>query len=44
VTVPPTSTATPIGRSADEAWLPTVLATVGIGLLATIPALRRRRR
>ena len=45
VTVPPTSTdpVTPVGQSA-EAAIPTILATTGLGLLATLPALRRRRR
>jgi hypothetical protein len=44
VTVPPTSTASGVGRPAGEAWLPTVVATIGVGLLASIPATRRRRR
>jgi hypothetical protein len=45
ITIPPTSTApvTARGQSA-EAAAATILATTGLGLLATLPALRRRRR
>ena len=44
VTVPPTSTATPARTRPAETWIPTMLVTIGVGLLATVPALRRRRR
>jgi hypothetical protein len=44
VTVPPTSTTTPPATKAAETWIPTMLAMVAIGLFATVPALRRRRR
>jgi hypothetical protein len=44
VTVPPTSTVTPPGTKGAEAWIPTMLAMIGIGLLAMVPGLRRHRR
>jgi hypothetical protein len=45
VTVPPTSTDPVAARSQSAgAAITTMLATTGLGLLATLPALRRRRR
>jgi hypothetical protein len=43
-TLPPTSTTTPPAAEAAATWIPTMLALVAIGLLAMVPALRRRRR
>jgi hypothetical protein len=44
VTVPPTSTETMPGVARADAAVATLLATISVGLLATLPALRRRRR
>jgi hypothetical protein len=44
VSVPPTSTATPTATRAARTWIPTMLAMIAFGLLATVPALHRRRR
>jgi hypothetical protein len=45
ITIPPTSTdALPIAAPSAGAGLVTILATTGIGLLALVPAVRRRRR
>jgi hypothetical protein len=44
VTVPPTSAADVAGPSRGGGALTTVLATLALGLLATVPALKRRRR
>ena len=45
ITIPPTSTSPVPGvRPTTDGGLAAILATISIGLLATIPALRRRRR
>ena len=45
ITIPPTSTdALPVAGASAGASLVTILATTGIGLLALLPAVRRRRR
>jgi hypothetical protein len=45
ITIPPTSTdALPVAAPSAGASLVTILATTGIGLLALLPAVRRRRR
>ena len=45
ITIPPTSPAAPaLGRRPADGGLAAILATTGLGLLALLPALRRRRR
>ncbi|HEY3164753.1 MAG TPA: hypothetical protein VGJ71_10350 [Candidatus Limnocylindrales bacterium] len=43
ITIPPTSTEVLPVTAADESAVATVLATIAVGLLAGVPALRRRR-
>jgi hypothetical protein len=44
ITIPPTSTATLAAPAGGDGALAITLATIALGLLATVPALRRRRR